>query len=210
MELEYVTIKTAGGLMYGGDQKLFGADVRKSGCGMIAACDMILFLSGEKQQSFAEYGKFVEDIRDKEAYKKTTNPLGLSPFKTARLINRHSPNNHFAFFSNVFFSEKRLADFIERSIAAGLPVILRIGANGKKLPYNIVYPASGGRMASGYMTWHYITVTGISRDTLTFSSWGGKGEMSVKDLHRFRGFTGGFIIDKKYIENFNRNKTQSH
>ena len=83
MELEYVTVKTVGGLMYGGDQKLFGSAVRKSGCGMIAACDMILFLRGEIHQSFAEYGKFVENIRDSEAYKKTANHFGLSPFKTA-------------------------------------------------------------------------------------------------------------------------------
>lgn len=205
MELEYVTVKTVGGLMYGGDQKLFGSAVRKSGCGMIAACDMILFLRGEIHQSFAEYGKFVENIRDSEAYKKTANHFGLSPFKTARIINRHCRNSHFAFCSNVFFGEKKLAAFIESSIAAGLPVILRIGANGKRLPYNIMYPASGCRRASGHMTWHYITVTGISGDTLTFSSWGGKGEMSVKALRRFRGFTGGFISDKKYIENYNRN-----
>lgn len=205
MELEYVTIKTAGGLMYGGDQKLFGSAVRKSGCGMIAACDMTLFLRGETQQSFAEYGKFVENIRDNEAYKKSSNPFGLSPFKTARLINRHSENRSFVFLNRVFFGEKKLVRYIEKSIEAGLPIILRIGANGKKLPYNIVYPASGFRSASGHMTWHYITITGISGDVLIFSSWGGKGEMSVKDLHRFWGLTGGLITDKKYVENFRKN-----
>lgn len=204
MELEYVTIKTAEGLMYGGDQKLFGSTVRKSGCGMIAACDMILFLRGETQQSFSEYGKFVEDIRDNEAYKRTSNPIGLSPFKTARLVSRHSENLRFVFLSHVFFGEKKLVRYIEKSIAAGLPIILRIGANGKKLPYNIVYPASGFRRASGHMTWHYITVTGISGDVLTFSSWGGKGEMSVRDLRRFWGLTGGLITDKKYVENFHK------
>lgn len=204
MELEYVTIKTAEGLMYGGDQKLFGSTVRKSGCGMIAACDMILFLRGETQQSFSEYGKFVEDIRDNEAYKRTSNPIGLSPFKTARLVSRHSENLRFVFLSHVFFGEKKLVRYIEKSIAAGLPIILRIGANGKKLPYNIVYPASGSRRASGHMTWHYITVTGISGDVLTFSSWGGKGEMSVRDLRRFWGLTGGLITDKKYVENFHK------
>ena len=205
MELEYVTIKTAGGLMYGGDQKLFGSTVRKSGCGMIAACDMILFLRGETKQGFAEYGKFVENIRDNEAYKKNSNPFGLSPFKTAQLINRHSENHCFVFLNHVFFGEKKLVRYIEKSIAADLPIILRIGANGKRLPYNIVYPASGSRRASGYMTWHYITITGISGDVLTFSSWGGMGEMSVRDLRRFWGVTGGLITDKKYVENFHKN-----
>ncbi len=44
------------------------------------------------------------------------------------------------------------------------------------------------------MRWHYITVTGIEKDKLIFSSWGGKGEMNADDLIRFFGFTGGIIV----------------
>ncbi|MDE5858811.1 MAG: hypothetical protein K2H23_00230 [Oscillospiraceae bacterium] len=203
MELEYISIKTSGGFMYGGDQKLFGSKVRKSGCGMIAACDMVLFLRCEKSLTFTEYTHFIEDVRDNDAYRKTSNPIGVSPFKVAQLINTRTENHRFQFISRIFFGKKALGKFIEKSVAAGLPVIVRIGANGKKLPYSIVYPASGGRSAAGTITWHYVTVTGISDSgMLTFSSWSGKGEMRLEDLHRYFGITGGIITDRKYVKNF--------
>lgn len=201
MELEYLKIKTSGGFMYGGDQKLFGGEVRKSGCGMIAACDMVLFLRGEKSLTFTEYARFVEDIRDNDAYRGTANPVGVSPFKAARLINKRVENHRFKFWSRIFFSRKSLGNLIENSLAAGLPVIVRIGANGKKLPYSIEYPASGNRRAAGNMTWHYVTVTGLSDSgILTFSSWSGKGEMVLDDLYRYFGITGGIIADRKYVK----------
>lgn len=203
MELEYLKIKTSGGFMYGGDQKLFGGEVRKSGCGMIAACDMVLFLRGEKSPAFTEYARFVEDIRDSDAYRGTSNPVGVSPFKVARLINSRAEDRCFGFYSRIFFGRRSLGRFIESSLAAGLPVIVRIGANGKKLPYSIEYPASGNRRASGHMTWHYITVTGLSDSgILTFSSWSGKGETRLDDLYRYFGITGGIITDKKYVWDF--------
>lgn len=179
--------------MYGGSQNLFGAKVRKSGCGMIAACDMILFLKGRLTPTFAEYAKFAEDFRDSVAYRRTSNPIGISPYRLAKMITSRT-DKKFTFSSRLKFTEKTLRSFIEKSLRCGVPVIVRVGANGKSLPYEITYPASGNRSSEGKMSWHYITVTGISDSgMLAFSSWGGIGKMRCSDLKKHFGITGGLI-----------------
>lgn len=210
MELDYIKIKTENdGIMYGGCQNLFGEKVRKSGCGMIAVCDMLLFLQGKtaEPETMEEYRKYAESFRDNVAYKRRKNLIGISPFRAAKMLSEHSCGRKFRFYSKIKFTRHKLSEYIKFSLENGLPVIVRIGANGKKLPYDIVYPASN-RHAQGKMTWHYITVTGISEDTLVFSSWGGKGTMLLTDLHRHFGFSGGIISDvnlyKKFLANFKK------
>lgn len=205
MELDYIRIKTEnGGLMYGGNQSLFDERVKKSGCGMIAVCDMLLFFQNRAAEPIPmrEYRKFVENFRDSTAYKGHRNLIGVSPFRAAKMLSRHSDGRKFRFFGRPKFTPVKLSEYIKYSLENGLPVIVRIGANGKKLPYKIEYPASGIRR-EGKMTWHYITVTGINDcNFLIFSSWGGKGEMAAQDLHNHFGFSGGIISDVILYKNF--------
>ncbi len=198
MELKYIRIKTSGGLMYGGDQKLFGKQAARSGCGMIAACDMLLYLDGRSSEpiAFNEYARFVTDFRDNIAYKNSLNLFGIPSRKLVKMLNEHSGNRFFEFYGRKKFrpDKNSLAEFIEKSLKNGMPVIVRVGANGKSLPYEIRYPASGNKLRKGMMNWHYITFTGISESgLLTFSSWGGKGTMRCSDLQSHFGFTGGII-----------------
>lgn len=202
MELEYIRIKTSGGLMYGGDQKLFGKQAARSGCGMIAACDMLLYLDGRSSSpiTFNDYTRFVTDFRDNVAYKNSRNLFGIPSRRLVKMLNQHSGNRFFEFYGKNKFraDENHLAEFIGKSLKNGIPVIVRVGAGGKSLPYEIRYPASGNRLRKGMMSWHYITVTGISESglqtLLTFSSWGGKGTMRCSDLQNHFGFTGGIIV----------------
>lgn len=200
MELEYVNIQTQSGCMYGGNQSLFGEKVRKSGCGMIAACDMLLYLNGRSHTPvrFAEYSRFVEKFRDETAYKGHSNLLGIPQRRLVKILNANTENYIFSFKSRFFLNRKKLTEIISASLESGLPVIVRIGANIKKLPYKIMYPASGKKLSCGKMRWHYITVTGLSENgELTFSSWGGKGTLLLNDLCRHFGFTGGIILGKQ-------------
>ncbi len=202
MELEYIRIHTSGGLMYGGDQKLFGKQAARSGCGMIAACDMLLYLNGRSSSpmTFKEYTRFVTDFRDNIAYKNSRNLFGIPSRRLVKILNEHGGNRFFEFYGKNKFraDENNLAEFIGKSLKNGMPVIVRVGAGGKGLPYEIRYPASGNRLRKGMMSWHYITVTGISdsglQTFLTFSSWGGKGTMRCSDLQSHFGFTGGIIV----------------
>lgn len=197
MELNYIKIKNGNGVMYGGNQKYFGKAAKKSGCGMIAACDVLLYLSGKYAEtvSFSDYKAFAEGLRDGVFYGKRKNPFGIFPRRLAKILTEKS-GRKFAYYPARKFcggKGKRLAEFISEEIKSGVPVIVRVGADIGGLPYKIEYPASG-KICTGKMSWHYITVTGISESgILTFSSWGGKGSVSCAELYRHFGFTGGII-----------------
>ncbi|MCM1024271.1 MAG: hypothetical protein NC395_09455 [Prevotella sp.] len=185
--------------MYGGDQKLFGKSVSRSGCGMIAACDTLLYTERKDgaEISLADYTAFVKKLRDSVFYNGTRNPIGIFPRRLAEILTGISGRKFVFYPAANFFSRdgKKLADFISRSLENGAPVIVRLGADIFGLPYKIRYPARGNKLRTGKMRWHYITVTGISESgILTFSSWGGKGHAHCRDLCRRFGFTGGIVV----------------
>lgn len=199
MELDYIKIKNGNGVLYGGNQKYFGKAAAKSGCGMIAACDMLLYLSGKYAEtiSFSDYTAFAEKLRDEIFYKNTKNLLGIFPRRVAKILTEKS-GRKFAYYPAWKFlsgNGKKLAEFISEEIKNCVPVIVRVGASIGGLPYKIEYPASG-KICTGKMSWHYITVTGISESgILTFSSWGGKGSVPCAELSKHFGFTGGIIAE---------------
>lgn len=197
MELKYLKINTGGGYLYGGDQKLFGKAVSSSGCGMIAACDVLLRLSGKSggEISFPEYAVFAEKLRDETFYKGRKNFLGIFPRRLAKILTEKSGRKFTYFPARKLRGKngKKLVEIISRSLSGGAPVIVRVGFSFKGLPYKIKYPASG-KVRSGKMSWHYITVTGVSESgVLTFSSWGGRGTADCHVLSKSFGFTGGII-----------------
>lgn len=196
METEFIKICTQRGEMYGGDQSMFGKNAERSGCGMIAACDMLLYLDGERSVSEEKYTAFVSDMRDRIFYHHRLNVIGIFPRRLAKILRRISGRS-FVYRPKRSFTEDSLAECIARSVEKGRPVIVRVGYNGRKLPYNIEY--CGGKRRSGMMCWHYITVTGIGGGVLTFSSWGGRGEMLCSDLYREFGISGGIISDEADI-----------
>ena len=182
--------------MYGGDQKLFGKLSNHSGCGMIAVCDVILFLQNGEGYSITlrSYTDFVSDIRDNEVYRHRLNLIGVPVGRIIKILKKHT-EKIFRFYGKGHFSRDSLGQLIEDSVLQGYPVIVRIGANGNKLPYKINFPASGNKSRTGKMGWHYVTVTGITGSgTVIFSSWGGRGEMLLSELYDHFGFTGGVII----------------
>lgn len=197
MELSYLKIKTGSGYLYGGDQKLFGKAVSSSGCGMIAACDVLLWLSGKAcgEIPFPEYTAFAERLRDETFYKGRRNFLGIFPRRLAKILTEKS-GRKFEYFPERKLrgkDGKKLEEIISRSLNGGVPIIVRVGFSFNGLPYKIKYPASG-KVRTGKMSWHYITITGISKNgVLTFSSWGGRGTADCRALSKSFGFTGGII-----------------
>ncbi|MGN0585933.1 MAG: hypothetical protein ACI4JF_01495 [Oscillospiraceae bacterium] len=192
METDFVKICAPDGIMYGGDQSMFGKNARRSGCGMIAACDMLLYLDGQRDISLEKYTDFVSDMRDRIFYRRRLNIIGIFPRRLIKILRRISGRD-FVYRPKRSFTEETLADYIGKAVAVGRPLIVRVGYNGKALPYTIEY--RGGKRCCGKMCWHYITVTGIDGGTLTFSSWGGKGEMLCCDLYRYFGLSGGIISE---------------
>lgn len=188
MEIEFIKILNPWGESYGGNQNSFqnqhhGKRIKKCGCGLIAFCDMTLFLHKSTTLPWVEYVHFVCE-KSKEL--KITDCFGIPPKKVIKMLSESNPNYNFRFIPKRFLSCETLHKTIHNSISNGFPVIVRVGENFRKLPYTM-------NGAERKMRWHYFTITGIDHDNLTFCSWGRKGEMKCSELYRFFGVTGGII-----------------
>ncbi len=191
MELEFIKVLNPQGESYGGNQNSFlkqpnGNRIKRCGCGLIAVCDMTLFLQKNKAVPWKEYVRFV---CDKAKALSITDSFGIPPKKVIKMLSESNPDYNFTFIPKRKLSENTLRKLLGDSISQGLPIIVRVGENFRKLPYQM-----NGLQKK--MRWHYFTVTGIENDNLTFCSWGRKGEMKCSDLYRFFGFTGGVIETK--------------
>lgn len=192
MRLDYIKITNEnGGVMHGGNQCLFGRNIHRSGCGMIAACDMLLYKQNKKALTMDDYKQFITENSQSFFYKFHFNLIGISARRIIKFLRKQGYT--FRFIPRYSLKGETLEQTIKKSLENDTPVIVRIGLNGKKLPYCITYTVNG-RISQGTMSWHYITVTGLENDILTFSSWGGTGEMSLSDLQQHFGFMGGIII----------------
>lgn len=192
MKLDYIKITDEKcGTMQGGNQSDFGGNIRRSGCGMIAACDMLLYKQGRKALSDSSYKLFVAENVKNFFYRFHVNLIGVTAHRIVKFLRRYGYK--FRFVPRRKLKGDMLEQLINKSLDNGTPVIVRIGLNGKKLPYKVTYTVSG-RIAQGTMFWHYITVTGIEDSVLTYSSWGATGEMQIADLQQHLGFMGGIII----------------
>ncbi len=181
-------ILSCGDKLYGGNQSLLPKKYRKSACGMIAACDILLRKNTPVNEN--DYFSFVISAAENHFYKHSRNLFGIPPRKIIKYLENSMENVKFRFINHIFLNKTKLIAEIMKSLSRDIPVIVRIGENGKKLPFSINY---ANHTAQGRMRWHYISVTGIEKDKIIFSSWGGKGEMHINDLIRFFGFTGGII-----------------
>lgn len=191
MEIEFVKVLNPWGESYGGNQSSFqnqpnGKRIKRCGCGLMAVCDMTLFLQKNNRLPWTEYVKFVCDKAENLGI---TDTFGIPPGKMIKMLSDSNPDYDFSFIPKRFLSCETLFETIHDSISNGFPVIVRVGENFRRLPYKM-------NGAVYRMRWHYFTVTGIENDTLTFCSWGRKGEMLCSDLCRFFGFTGGVIETK--------------
>ena len=192
MKLDYIKIITeSGGVMRGGNQSRFGKNIKRSGCGMIAACDMLLYLNDKRSLSESEYKQFIAENSSNFFYRLHFNIIGVAAFRIVKFLRRQG-------YSFRFVPRRRLkgASFeqhIAEVLNEGTPVIVRIGLNGKKLSYKVTYTVNG-RVSQGTVSWHYITVTGMENGVLTYSKWGAVGEMPAADLQKHLGFMGGIII----------------
>ncbi len=189
MKVEFIKVLNPWGEGYGGNQGNFsnqpnGKRIKRCGCGLIAVCDMTLFLRKNNAVPWVEYVKFVCGISKKMSI---ADSFGIPPKKVVKMLADSNPNHNFKFIPVRKMTENELRERFEKSLGAGMPVIVRVGENFRRLPYKM-------NGTEGKMRWHYITVTGIEDDKLVFSSWGKRGEMTSSDLYRFFGFTGGIII----------------
>ena len=188
---QYISVAYENGISFGGSQRLCESKLlQDSGCGVIAAADLILYLckyhEGFAAENFADLC-FCENL-PKEKYNEFIKNLSRSYFP---LIPKFGMNglglmtgmqmffqlHALPFCCHWCLSDKGIWNKISQMLEHDIPVIMSIGPNfprvwKKKRLTLFSRNSTGEYKASSSVKAHFITVTGIDAQWLEISSWG--------------------------------------
>ena len=187
----YISIALPHGKSYGGGQQLSrDAMLRRCGCGVVAAADLLLYLTRWHSHGAVDY--FAGLLTDEPV------PLPVYDTLLRDLSRREFPMIPYAGINGVmlmagmqlFFRRHgmpytarwciapgRLWERIEEMLGADIPVIMSVGPNfpfiwGDKRVRFYAQTPTGGYVPASRAKAHYFTVTGLDCEWLRISSWG--------------------------------------
>lgn len=186
-QVPHLEIVREGAVYAAGSQTWFHkAYLRKCGCGLTAAADLLLYLrDGSRAHIFREiplsgpisagaYGRYTE------AFRRRFPPV-LPPFGMNALVLWLGISGCFRLYKLPYRAwwgvrPTRLWEEVERMLRGGVPVILSIGPNFPLLWQKhklTLYTRDGDRLRPETATTaHFVTITGISPQWLRIVSWG--------------------------------------
>ena len=187
----YISVALSSGESFGGGQQ-FSKDamIRRCGCGIVAAADVLLYLSRWHAHGAVDF--FAGLLENK--------PIPLSVYDNCiQSLNRsYFPMIPYAGINGVMlmagmelffrrhgmpytacwcFAPGKLWGRIEEMLRADIPVVMSVGPNfpliwgDRRVRFFARSPAGNYIPASGARA-HYFTVTGLDEDWLHISSWG--------------------------------------
>ncbi len=174
----YPAVRTPTGLSYGGNQG-WSADrsMKRCGCGVVAALDLLLYLTESPAPSIDSYCRQLETIRRK--YLPILYPFGMNGLTLAFGLNRLFLHEGLPFQAEWCFTGHNLTDRIRQLLDADFPVILGVGPQIPKIwkrdGLRFYRKAQDGSYIPAVSVCaHYITITEIDTEWMGFSSWGRK------------------------------------
>ena len=216
----YISVQLQSGKSYGGGQQFSpNAMVRRCGCGIVAATDLLLYLSKYHLQ---------EPVAPFEALLRE-DPLPFSAYNDCILwMNRHYfpmiPYNginglmlmagmqkflhdyRLPYTSRWCMAQSRLWERLEGMLREDLPVILAVGPNfpivwGDKRVHFFRKTADGKYNPASGAKAHFFTVTGSDESWVRISSWGRMYYLNRWEFHDYaRKSSIGFVNNALLIE----------
>lgn len=191
LENKYISVAEKGGRSYGGSQMLSASKVmRDSGCGVIAALDLLLYLGRfhpEYRSSFFSPSLYGDTLDPAEydaaarALSKSYLPIipkfGINGLVLAAGLDLFFIRYSIPYRATWGVGKAKIWQTIEDMLRRDLPVIISVGPNfplvwGKgRLKFYRALP-DGVKKAACEIKAHYVTVTGIDEEWLRVSSWG--------------------------------------
>lgn len=212
---EYPGVILEGGARsYGGNQMLSPDKVmRRCGCGIVAAADLLLYLHRyhkplalygglPEELTQGEYEELLQSLRRK--YFPLFYPVGMNGVALALGLNCIFRKNGLSLSARWDMSEAKLWTRMEEMLHRDMPVILSIGPNFPKLwkkGKETLYRLDNGEQRAVTQTRaHYVTVTGMDEKWLRISSWGKEYYLSREEYERFRAdFSSALVSNIVYI-----------
>ena len=201
----YPSVKKEAERTYGGCQNwLSNAAAQRSGCGLVAAADLLIYLhryhSGCAMEFFRELparDPIPADIYDyyahrlRRRYFPIAASFGLNAFLLALGMNRFFRDNGLSLRARWGVRRKHFWQTVRSMLERDLPVILCVGINfpipwGKKqLPFYTQEKGGEYRPATAAHA-HYVAITGMDGDWLRVSSWGREYHIRREEYDRYR------------------------
>ena len=187
----YIAVMKDGELFYGGSQSWAASrTMQKYGCGVIAATDLLLYLSlhkeycGSREFTGEEYengileaGEYMETAgRMRRRYFPVVPGFGMPGWLLSAGINHYFRKNRIPLRSCFGVLNRNLQNRIGAMLSHDIPVILAVGPNfpiPRKKHKLALYKKTGGAYVEACRTAaHYVTVTGLYEQWMKISSWG--------------------------------------
>ena len=171
---------------YGGNQMLSpNKTMRQCGCGVVAACDLLLYLKRRQGDSTDPLCRWPVDLKLYNerllALQKRYFPLiphhGINGILLVFGLNRLLRDEGLPFRALWMFSGARLWERVEEQLRRDIPVILSVGPHfpliWRKDGLSFYVRRRDGSMnRAAAVCGHYVTATGLDDEWVRIASWG--------------------------------------
>ena len=200
----YLSVENKMGIAYGGSQSWFSYGfLKKSGCGVISAADVLFHLMGKETISEAEYMEFAKKLWMQ--YLPVIPGFGMNGLTLVIGLNRYFWKHGMSYRAGWNIGSKNLLSKIDGMLAKDLPVILSVGPNfpkfWRKEKLNFYRKTEAETFVPAVkISAHFVTVTGREGHYWKISSWGKEYYIDVREYQRYvRNYSSFLISNIVYI-----------
>lgn len=185
----FLRVEIAQKKAYGGNQAWFPYRfLKKTGCGVISAANVLLYLKGKQQVTEAEYNDFAKYLW--KYYLPVIPGFGMNGLTLMLGLNRYFYRKKLPYRACWRISGKKMLPRIDKMLAEDIPVILAVGpdfpAFRGKQTVNLYVKADGGKYVPAAKTRaHFVTVTAREGQWLLISSWGKEYYLNIREYQEY-------------------------
>ena len=213
----YICVTDGSRISYGGDQgKSENATMRRCGCGVIAAADVLLYLS-RRYDCFNNLSLDPTGAISSWEYEKLTSILrcryfplipyaGMNGVALMAGMNLYFMRNRLPLSAEWRFFNHDIWERIAKMLADDIPVIMAVGPNFPFFWQNnrtVLYTkdGNGSYRPSSSAKAHYVTVTGLDESWVQISSWGRLLYINRAEFDEYtKKHSAGFLCSILYIK----------
>lgn len=177
------------GTAYGGNQAWFTRKfMKKVGCGVIGASNLLIHLQNKEEMTEQEYVAFAEHLW--LHYLPVVPRFGMNGLTLMFGLNRYFRKQEIPYKAFWGLSGKKMFQRIDTMLGKNLPVILAVGPNfpnifGKRTLKFYKKSNTGAYVTATKTKAHYVTVTGRDGIYLQISSWGEEYYIDIREYREY-------------------------
>lgn len=177
------------GTSFGGNQTWFlHKFLRKVGCGVISASNVLLYLQGRELMTESAYMEFAKNIWMR--YLPVIPGFGMNGLTLMFGLNRYFQKNGIPYRAFWGISGRKMIDRIDKMLEKDIPVILSVGPNfpdfwGKNQLTFYARTDDKKYIPAAKTKAHYVTVTARDGIYLQISSWGKKYYIDLREYREY-------------------------